>query len=58
MVDRSHFRGPTANVGAHPRYQWLTEVTPVIELDGLSRCAAPFAERMLRIPTRTADVRS
>ena len=21
MVDRSHFRGPTANVGAHPRYQ-------------------------------------
>jgi hypothetical protein len=21
MVDRSHFRGPKANVGAHPRYQ-------------------------------------
>ena len=21
MVDRSHFRGPTANIGAHPRYQ-------------------------------------
>jgi hypothetical protein len=21
MVDRSHFRGPTTNVGAHPRYQ-------------------------------------
>jgi len=21
MVDRGHFRGPTANIGAHPRYQ-------------------------------------
>ena len=21
MVDGSHFRGPTANIGAHPRYQ-------------------------------------
>ena len=21
MVNRSHFRGPTANIGAHPRYQ-------------------------------------
>ena len=27
MVDRSHFRGPTANLGAHPRYQRLTEVS-------------------------------
>jgi len=27
MVDRSQFRGPTANLGAHPRYQWLTEVS-------------------------------
>src|SRR6516165_3511072 len=27
MVDRSHFRGPTANIGAYPRYQCLTEVS-------------------------------
>jgi hypothetical protein len=26
MVDRSHFRGLTANVGTHPRYQWLAKV--------------------------------